>query len=352
MPPSFSSVSDSSFSDSDFPAEPYPGARPDGSYAHHDGQGFLLHSRDGSWFAGDQELDDWLAERGAAPLAERVPVLVYGSNQCPSKITWLREALRLPGPAVVLRARCADLAAVWASGLRKRDGARPATLAHAPGTVETHAVWLATREQVRVLDVCEGRGTRYGLAKLHSGVITLDDGSIVDEALSYVGLTDIRMPLLQNGDMVRCADVDQAAALALQGDIGHHGLNVSFVDGEPEPDEWPGRLFVYGTLQPGASAWRLLEPFADGPGTEQRLPGRLYDTGLGYPALRLGGGPGVPGRAVVLRDPAAAFPVLDEYEGEEYRRVRVSLADGLVAWTYVWVEEVAGMAELTSGWLV
>ncbi|SDN39338.1 gamma-glutamylcyclotransferase family protein [Allokutzneria albata] len=346
------SSSFSSFSDSDFPADPYPGARPDGSYAHHDGRGILLRPHAGSWLAGDTDLDDWLAERGAATLAQRVPLLVYGSNQCPSKITWLRETLRLPGPAVVLRARCADLAAVWASGLRKRDGARPATLASAPGVVETHAVWLATREQVRVLDVCEGRGTRYGLAKVGSGTITLDDGSIVDGALSYVGLTGIRMPLLRNGAMVRCADVDQAAALALRGTIGQHGLSASFLDGEPDPDGWPDRLFVYGTLQPGASAWRLLEPLADGPGTPHHLPGRLYDTGLGYPALRPGDGPGVPGRVVGLREPATALRVLDEYEGEDYRRVRVTLAGGLVAWTYVWTAEVSGMTELVSGWVV
>ena len=106
------------------------------------------------------------------------------------------------------------------------------------------------------------------------------------------------------------------------------------------------RLFVYGTLKPGASAWRLLEPFATGswPAT---LPGMLYDTGRGYPALRLGGEPGVPGWVVELRSPsAAALSAMDSYEGPEYQRVLVTLPDGVTCWTYVWIEEIDGMRRL------
>ena len=62
-------------------------------------------------------LDAWLRGRGAPPLAGRLPVLAYGSNRCPSKITWLRRALGLGAdPVVVLRARTAGVAAVWAAG--------------------------------------------------------------------------------------------------------------------------------------------------------------------------------------------------------------------------------------------
>jgi gamma-glutamylcyclotransferase (GGCT)/AIG2-like uncharacterized protein YtfP len=106
------------------------------------------------------------------------------------------------------------------------------------------------------------------------------------------------------------------------------------------------RLFVYGTLKPGASAWPLLEPYATGswPAT---LPGVLYDTGRGYPALRLGDGPGVAGWVVELRSPAgAALSAMDSYEGTEYQRVLVTLPDGPACWTYVWVEEIAGMTRL------
>jgi gamma-glutamylcyclotransferase (GGCT)/AIG2-like uncharacterized protein YtfP len=49
------------------------------------------------------------------------------------------------------------------------------------------------------------------------------------------------------------------------------------------------RLFVYGTLQPGASAWGLLEPWVRGTPRPAVVQGVLYDTGRGYPALSLGG---------------------------------------------------------------
>lgn len=144
-------------------------------------------------------------------------MLAYGSNACPSKITWLREELGLTGAVTVLRATCHGLAAVWAAGLRKRDGQRPATLAAMPGATEVHAIWLATPDQLAVLDVCEGRGDRYHLAKLHSGRILLGDGSAV-EALAYVGASAQRMPLLVDGRPVRTADVSQEAAVALVGE--------------------------------------------------------------------------------------------------------------------------------------
>ena len=55
----------------------------------------------------------WLAARGAAPMAGRLPVLSYGSNRCPGKITWLRRELGLGAdPAVVLQARTEGVAAV------------------------------------------------------------------------------------------------------------------------------------------------------------------------------------------------------------------------------------------------
>ncbi|WP_329068035.1 gamma-glutamylcyclotransferase [Amycolatopsis sp. NBC_01480] len=148
---------------------------------------------------------------------ERTPVLAYGSNACPSKITWLREHLGLTGPVVVLKARSTGLAAVWAAGLRKRDGQRPATLAAMPGVVEEHAVWFATPDQLAVLDVCEGRGNRYDLARLTAADIRLEDGTRLDGVHAYVANSDIRRPLLVDGRPVRVAEVGQARAAALTG---------------------------------------------------------------------------------------------------------------------------------------
>nr|WP_274522787.1 gamma-glutamylcyclotransferase family protein [Saccharothrix sp. ALI-22-I] len=108
---------------------------------------------------------------------------------------------------------------------------------------------------------------------------------------------------------------------------------------------------MYGTLQPGMAAWHLVEPFVDGAPEPVRLPGTLHDTGQGYPALRPGDGPGVPGHVLRLENPEDALPVLDEYEGDEYRRVRVTLPDGQVCWTYLWTAGVGDMPVLPEGWV-
>lgn len=343
-----------SFADEDYPAVPYPGRRPPVSFVHDDATGWKLTPDPAAlpgWYVDGRDLDDWLAERDAAPMGDRVPVLCYGSNVCPSKITWLREALGLAGPAVLLRARCTDVAAVWASGLRVVDDQRPATLAAMPGNTEDHAVWFATAEQVAVLDRGEGRGERYRLARVDSGEIRLADGTVVDGPLAYVAAAPRRMPLLVDGKPVRCLDVPQSGAAALVGTSGStDGLTVREIDGAPEPADFPGRVFVYGTLQPDASDWWRLEPYATGNPRAAALPGTLFDTGLGYPALRLGDGPGVSGWVVDLAEPAKALSIVDEYEGGEYSRVRVVLPGGRLCWTYVWTGPITGLRMLTAPW--
>ncbi|MFC9250837.1 gamma-glutamylcyclotransferase family protein [Amycolatopsis thailandensis] len=200
------------FTDADFPADPYPGARPGHSFVHFDGAGHSLDTAPEGW-------------------RERQAVLAYGSNACPSKITWLRENMGLTGPVVVCNARCTDLAAVWASGLRFRDGQRPATLAAAPGIVEEHAVWFATPEQIAVLDECEGNGQRYRLVRLTAPAITLDDGTVLDDVVAYVGAADIRLPILVDGRHIRVADLEQRRAAALEGIPAEtHGLDCTLVE--------------------------------------------------------------------------------------------------------------------------
>jgi hypothetical protein len=201
----------------DYPALPYPGARPDFSYVEIDGSCLRVHPAEHGWAVGARPLDDWLRAHGAAPQADRNALLAYGSNACPSKIEWLRAELGLRGPVVVLRARCTGLAAVWAAGRRVVDDQRPATLCAAPGVAEDHVVWLATADQLAVLDRCEGRGVRYRLGALHTGRVELDEGTRLAEPLAYVGLAPQRLPLLVDGRPVRCADTTQAQAMALAG---------------------------------------------------------------------------------------------------------------------------------------
>lgn len=324
--------------DDRFPADPYPGAVPAVSYVHLDATVHPLRSGRAGWTVDTTPLDGWLARHGAAPTWERVPVLAYGSNRCPSKITWLRTTLGLgPDPVVVLRARTHGIAAVWAAGLRGRDGQRPAVLAAAPGVVEEHAVWLATAEQVTVLDRCEGRDERFRLARLHTGEVRTEDGALVQAPWCYLGHAETRRPLLVAGAPVRCVEVAQADARALPADAaGSDGLDADPVVGAPDPDSWPAALFVYGLLRPGERAWDLLAPHATGPPRPATVAGHRFDTGRGYPGW-LPDGPGTTsGLLVGLADPAAVLPGIDAYEGPDYQRVRVVADGGTVCWAYAW----------------
>jgi gamma-glutamyl AIG2-like cyclotransferase len=334
----------------DYPADPYPGAVPPGSFAHADG---LAHEIDAAGRVAGAALDDWLAARDAAPTAARVPVLAYGSNRCPAKITWLRRELGLgPDPVVALRARTGGVAAVWAAGVRFRDGQRPAVLAAAPGVEETHLVWLATPEQVEVLDRCEGRDERFRLARLGTGTVVLDGGAVVERPWCYLGHAAIRRPLLVDGAPVRCADVGQEVAAGLAGAAAPgDGLDADTVVGAPHPDEWPAALFTHGPLRPGGPSWELVAPHAAGPPRPARLRGQVRDTGRGQPAW-LPELPGTtPGALVPLRDPAALLPALDGHEGPDHRRVRAVVPDdGTVCWAYAWRSSAEGSAALPRGW--
>lgn len=339
--------------DRDYPADPYPGAIPPFSFVHEGGA--IRRLDPAPWRVHGIDLDTWLAGRGAAPAAGRVPVLVYGSNRCPAKISWLRAALGLgPEPVVAIRVRTRGVAAVWASGTRRRDGQRPAVLAAAPGAEEEHAVWLATPGQVAVLDRCEGRDDRYRLARLRTGAgveVRAQDGARIEDPWVYLGHAPTRRPLLVHGRTVRCTEVAQTAALRLGGEPGPgDGLDADTVVGAPHGDQWPAVLFTYGLLQPGQPSWHLVAPHAAGEPRPARLPGSVLDTGFGYPGW-LPDGPGsTPGTAVPLRDPADALPGLDAYEGPGYRRVRAALPDGTVCWAYAWVGPTRGLAALPDGW--
>jgi len=319
--------------DSEYPADPYPGVAPGFSFVHLDAASHPVQAdaaARGGWTvatagpagSGGEGIDSWLAAHGGEAMAARVPVLTFGSNHCPTKITWLRDHLGLTGPVVVLRAEVRGVVAVWAAGLRARDGARPATLALSDrGHTETHAVWMATPAQVAVLDVCEGRGERYHLVRLHAARIRTDDAAALDDPWTYWPVDGRRAPLLVDGVPVRCAEVGQQDARDLVGTPAPLPARaVTPVAGAPEPDTWPRRVFVYGTLRPGRSAWWRLAPHAVT--TEPAgCAGQVHETGRGYPALVPGPGRAV-GTVVTLADPAAALPGLDAYEGPEYRRAR------------------------------
>lgn len=242
----------SPFRDHDYPADPYPGARPDVSFVHYGCTGYPV-TPDATFPSGwvlheghtTIDLDRWLAAQHAEPLHARLPVLAYGSNSNPEKISWLRGELGLCGPAIVFRAACSGIAAVWSAGVRARDGQRPAVLAAAPG-VETHTVWFVTPDQRRVLDQCEGRGERYRLAWVTAD-INLDDGTLLRRVLAYTARPDVlgqdvpahlnRSPLLVNGEMVRMSTADQQTAARMSGvPATTDGLDCEEVTGDPGVD--------------------------------------------------------------------------------------------------------------------
>jgi gamma-glutamylcyclotransferase (GGCT)/AIG2-like uncharacterized protein YtfP len=109
-------------------------------------------------------------------------------------------------------------------------------------------------------------------------------------------------------------------------------------------------LFVYGTLMPGRLRWPLI---ADDVVRRRpsAVPGTLYDTGLGYPALVVGGDGRVPGWLLRLSERApAVLAQLDAVEGPRYRRTGVTTEDGVAALTYAYIGDPAGFTVLDGPW--
>jgi gamma-glutamylcyclotransferase (GGCT)/AIG2-like uncharacterized protein YtfP len=123
-------------------------------------------------------------------------------------------------------------------------------------------------------------------------------------------------------------------------------------DKGPEVDQ----VFCYGTLLPGEERWQFLAPFVMAHEPDQ-VSGRLYDTGLGYPAAffdRIGVIHGVRFRL----DPEQldeALSLLDEIEGAVegmYQRVAVVTAMGAQVHAYQYGGEGGGLTDLPDGnWL-
>ena len=98
-------------------------------------------------------------------------------------------------------------------------------------------------------------------------------------------------------------------------------------------------LFVYGTLRPGDVRWPFLEPWVIDAGVDDGVSGRLFDTGLDYPAAIFGPGGTVIGRTYELHVATIhqALRIIDEEEATvlgRYRRVEVTTTRGTRAWAY------------------
>jgi gamma-glutamylcyclotransferase (GGCT)/AIG2-like uncharacterized protein YtfP len=105
----------------------------------------------------------------------------------------------------------------------------------------------------------------------------------------------------------------------------------------------PRHLFVYGTLRAGDVRWRFLEPFVVDEGFSDSVAGRLFDTGLDFPAAifdrRAGAGGTIIGQTYPLLDSSFehCLEVMDRVEGTvggRYRRTTVTTDRGVVAHAY------------------
>ena len=115
-------------------------------------------------------------------------------------------------------------------------------------------------------------------------------------------------------------------------------------------------IFCYGTLLPGEERWQFLAPFVLAYEPDQ-VSGRIYDTGLGYPAAlfdRVGIIHGIRFRL----DPAQlldALSLLDEIEGAVeglYHRVQVTTAMGAQVHAYQYGGTPGGLVDIPEGnWL-
>lgn len=102
-------------------------------------------------------------------------------------------------------------------------------------------------------------------------------------------------------------------------------------------------LFIYGTLRAGDVRWPMLEPFVIDHGWDDAVPGRLFDTGLGYPAAVFASADTtfVHGRTVTLLT-ASLQQALEALDIEEdtveglYRRIIVTTRRGVDAWAYAY----------------
>ena len=116
----------------------------------------------------------------------------------------------------------------------------------------------------------------------------------------------------------------------------------------------PAAVFVYGTLMPGRLRWPLLELQATGH-RAAAVPGRLFDTGQGWPAARFDDhvATTVPGVLVALRTEwlADLLLELDLVEGVDtghYERVLVTTTDGDRAWAWSTLQDTNGFTPIDA----
>ena len=156
----------------------YPFVRPDHSFLFADGavEPFSV--------TGAKSLDAALAERGAAPMTDRIAVLAYGANGAPERLQQ-KYAPLAPGVVFpVINARLFNFDVVYAchySGY----GALPATLAPSPGTIAEIAVTYLDAVQLARMHETELAGRSYVFGCLKKINVTQEGLEPLNEIHSY-----------------------------------------------------------------------------------------------------------------------------------------------------------------------
>lgn len=124
--------------------------------------------------------------------------------------------------------------------------------------------------------------------------------------------------------------------------------------GNPPPSPTPEgatEFFVYGTTMPGHLRYSLIEEFvADA--TPDRVSGRLYDTGVGYPAAKFGGGQSwIEGYRLEIREgrEAEARRAFTEFEAGFFEPVTLTTEDGVTVTAYEFIGSVDDFEEIVGG---
>jgi gamma-glutamylcyclotransferase (GGCT)/AIG2-like uncharacterized protein YtfP len=110
-------------------------------------------------------------------------------------------------------------------------------------------------------------------------------------------------------------------------------------------------LFVYGTTMPGHLRYEFIQDFV-AEATPDRVTGRLYDSGYGYPAARFGGGQGtIEGYLLRLRPDriSEARRTFTELEAGLFEAVPVETTAGVTATAYEWIGATDGLTRIEDG---
>jgi hypothetical protein len=159
----------------------YPGLRTEYSYV----------------FCGDHlraldriDFDVELAALGAAPLADRRPVLAYGSNACPAQLQRKYEQVAC-SPVVPMARAWAQNLAIGYSDHESRYGAVPATTIVSEGVhTEVFIAWLDA-EQFVELDDSEARNYERRPLDLESHELYVADGPMPPAVDVYVSMRGV-----------------------------------------------------------------------------------------------------------------------------------------------------------------